>query len=119
MNTTQSLALCRPYLGQRVWMVCDRPLGTRHPKHGYIYEVNYGYVPGVKAPDGSDLDAYYLGADRPLEKAEGICVAIIHRRDDDDDKLVVVTPGTIMTDAQILAAVHFQERWFDSVVVRS
>ncbi len=119
LDDSDSLALCRPYLGKRVWMVCDRPLGTKHPRHGYAYEVNYGYVPGVKAPDGGDLDAYYLGTDKPLERAEGICIAIIHRRDDDDDKLVVVTPGTIMTDAQILAAVHFQERWFDSVVVRS
>ena len=61
--------------------------------HGFLYPVNYGYLPGVPAPDGEDLDAYVLGVDQPLERFEGICIAVIHRLDDADDKLVVVPPG--------------------------
>ncbi|MEU2252582.1 hypothetical protein ABZ540_05320 [Nocardia xishanensis] len=57
-----------------------------------------------------ELDAYYLGADEPLEHAEGRCVAIVHRFDDDDDKLVVIADGaTPPGDDAILAAVAFQE----------
>ena len=39
----------------------DRPIGTRHPRLPEIYYlVNYGYIAGVPAPDGEDLDAYVL-----------------------------------------------------------
>ena len=31
------------YLGKNVSIVIDRKLGTKHPKHGFIYMVNYGY----------------------------------------------------------------------------
>lgn len=96
----------------------DRPLGSKHPKHGFIYEVNYGYIEGVRAPDGEDLDAYVLGSTEPLQQVRGICIAIAHRRNDDDDKLIVVPEGTTMTDEEILAAIHFQEQWFDTEIVR-
>ena len=96
----------------------DRPLGTKHPKHGFVYEANYGYVDGVKAPDGEDLDAYYLGVDVPLQKATGVCIAIVHRQSDDDDKLVVVPQGVTLTDEEIRVATHFQEQWFKSEIVR-
>lgn len=96
----------------------DRPLGTKHPKWGFVYEVNYGYIEGVPAPDGDDLDAYYLGVDEPLDKAEGVCIAIVHRFDDDDDKLVVVPEGLELTDDQIRKLTHFQEFYFKSEIIR-
>ena len=119
MTTTASLTLARTFLGKNVSLVFDRPIGTKHPKYGYVYTVNYGYVPGVKAPDGGDLDAYYLGTNQPLIKAEGVCIAIVHRRDDDDDKLIVVPRETLLSDAEIRATIDFQEQWFDSVILRS
>jgi inorganic pyrophosphatase len=45
-------------------------------------------------------------------------IAVVHRRDDDDDKLVVVPEGVTLDDAEIKAAVDFQERFFASDVVR-
>lgn len=96
----------------------DRSLGTKHPKHGFVYEVNYGYLAGITAPDGEDLDAYYLGVDVPLQKATGKVIAIVHRTDNDDDKLVVVPDGVTLTDEEIMRQVHFQEQWFKSEVVR-
>ena len=96
----------------------DRPLGSKHPKHDFIYEANYGYIEGVKAPDGEDLDAYYLGVGGPLERAEGVCIAIAHRKDNDDDKLVVVPEGVQLSDEEIIAAIRFQEQWFDTEIVR-
>ena len=29
--------------GKEVEVKIDRQLGTNHPKHGFVYEVNYGY----------------------------------------------------------------------------
>jgi inorganic pyrophosphatase len=118
MNTSASLELARQYLGREVEVVMDRPLGSKHPKHGFTYETNYGYLPKTKAPDGEELDAYYLGVNEPLERAKGVCVAIAHRRNNDDDKLIVLPRGMNMTDADIMAAIRFQERWFDTEIVR-
>jgi len=115
---SKSLKIAKQFLGKEVEVVMDRPMGTKHPKRNYGYPVNYGYIGGVPAPDGEDLDAYYLGVDQPLERAKGTCIAIAHRKDDDDDKLIVVPQGTEMTDQEIMRAIHFQEQWFDTEIVR-
>jgi GrpB-like predicted nucleotidyltransferase (UPF0157 family) len=104
------------WIGQAVHVVMDRPLGSSHPSHGYRYELNYGYVPGLIAPDGEELDAYVVGAREPLEQCDGVVVAVVLRRDDVEDKLVVSIGGT-WDAASIATAVHFQERFFDSEVV--
>lgn len=121
--TPAGLADARPFvdpktfLGQMVYVKIDRPLGSRHPEGGVIYSVNYGFVPGQPAPDGDDLDAYVLGAFEPLGDFTGQCIAIVRRADDDDDKLVLVPEGVAYTDAQIMALVEFQERFFESTVL--
>ena len=116
--STQSFRLARDYIGDLVKITMDRKIGTRHPKYGYVYPVNYGYVADVIAPDGEGLDAYYLGVTEPVDFAVGRCIAVIHRKDDDDDKLVVVPVGVELTDEEILEAIRFQERWFKSKVIR-
>lgn len=118
MENSKSLELARQFLGKEAEVTMDRPLGSKHPKHGFVYEANYGFIEGVRAPDGGDLDAYYLGVSEPLKKAAGICIATAHRKDNDDDKLIVVPNGVQMTDEEILSAIHFQEQWFDTVLVR-
>ena len=118
MNSkSKSLVLAKSYLGQEVEVTIDRPLGSLHPKHGFLYEVNYGYLKGVKSPDGEDLDAYVLGIETPLELYKGTVTAIIHRLEDDDDKLVVTPNGTNLTIEEIDQAVHFQEQWFEHEVI--
>lgn len=96
----------------------DRPLGSKHPKHGFEYKANYGYIPNTKSPDGEELDAYFLGTNKPLKKAKGNCIAIIHRTDDDDDKLVIVPNGVQLTDEEINKLTKFQEQWFKHVIIR-
>jgi inorganic pyrophosphatase len=88
LKVSKSLELARPFLGKIVTVVFDRPLASNHPRWDFVYEVNYGYVPNTLAPDGAELGAYFLGVDKPLEKATGVCIAVVHRLDDDDDKLV-------------------------------
>ncbi len=118
MEDSHSLQLARQYLGKEVEVTMDRPLGSKHPKHGFMYEANYGYLEGVKAPDGEDLDAYYLWVSEPLVRATGTVIAIAHRKDNDDDKLIVVPADIQMTDDEIMQAIRFQEQWFDTEIQR-
>ena len=115
---SESLKMARTFLGKKVTVKIDRPLGSKHPKHNFTYEANYGFVPETIAPDGDDLDVYYLGIEKAIDVAEGICIAIVHRKDDDDDNLIVVPEGTQLTDEEIMKKVHFQEQWFDSKIIR-
>jgi inorganic pyrophosphatase len=118
MVNSESLELAKKYLGQTVIVEIDRPLGTKHPKFDMVYEVNYGFVPDTKAPDGEELDAYVLGVDEPVTDFAGRCIAIIHRLDNDDDKLVVVPDGTEISNDDIRQQVNFQEKWFKSEIIR-
>ena len=96
----------------------DRPLGSRHPDHpDMIYNVNYGYVDGIIAGDGEEQDVYILGADRPLSEFEGKVIAVYHRTNDNEDKWIVSLDGD-HTDAEILEAIEFQERYFEGELIR-
>ena len=108
----------RTFLGKSVTVQMDRPLGTRHPKHGFTYTVNYGFIPGTVSGDGEELDAYVLNVNRPLDTFTGTCAAIIHRTNDDDDKLVVVPSNTTISDAEIERQTAFQEQWFKHEIIR-
>lgn len=99
--------------GDMVAIKIDRPIGTAHPKHpDIIYPINYGYVPGLIAPDGEEQDAYVLGVDEPLEEFTGRLIAIIHRFDDVEEKWVLAPEGMEFTEEEIRAATHFQEQFY-------
>jgi inorganic pyrophosphatase len=112
--TTNSLT----FIGQKVNVVIDRPLGSKHPKHGFTYEVNYGYIPNTKSADSEELDAYVLGVDKPITEIKGVCVAVIRRTDDDDDKLIISPDGKDFSDIEIEKLIEFQEKWFKHVILR-
>ena len=104
-------------IGAMVTVLVDRPLGSAHPDWPeLIYPVNYGFVPGIRAADGEEQDAYILGVDRPLKRFSGQVVAVIRRLDDVEDKWVVAPEGRRFTKEQIAAAVDFQERYFQSEI---
>jgi inorganic pyrophosphatase len=107
------------YLGKIIHIVMDRPLGSLHPKHGFRYEVNYGYVPDTVSGDGEEIDAYVLGVDVPLKEYDGKCVAIIRRQEEDDDKLIII-PSEMgdITDDEIIKATHFQEKPYHIKIIR-
>lgn len=114
MNITNS----NDYLNKIVTVNIDRKLGTLHPKHGFMYMLNYGYIPNTKSPDGEELDAYLLGVFDPVDTFEGNVIAIIKRTNDNDDKLIVVPKDKEYTDDQIKALTEFQERFFESIIIR-
>jgi len=107
------------FLGKQITVTMDRPLGSKHPKHTYIYPINYGYIADTLSADGEEIDAYVLGVFEPLESFQGDCVAIIHRTNDDDDKLIIVPTGKSYSDEQIRALTEFQERFFQSQIIRA
>ena len=108
----------KDFLGKIVTVTMDRPLGSKHPKHGFVYEVNYGFIAGTVSGDGEELDAYVVGENQPLETFTGRVIAVIHRTNDDDDKLVVSKDGTNFSDAEIESFTHFQEQFFNHEILR-
>ena len=106
------------YLGKQVNVEIDRKLGSKHPKHGFIYMLNYGFIPNTLSGDGEELDAYLLGEYEPVDYSNGKVIAIIHRINDDDDKLIVSKDGKNYSDDAIKALIEFQERFFESVIIR-
>lgn len=107
------------YLGEKVDVIIDRPLGSKHPKHGFIYEVNYGYLPNTKSKDGEEIDCYVLGVNKALERTTGVCIAVIKRINDDDDKLVVTSNGENISNKEIDKLIEFQEKWFKHIILRN
>ena len=105
------------YIGKTITIQIDRPLGSLHPQHGFMYLVNYGFLPGETGKDGEELDAYLLGVFEPVEHYTGVCIAVIHRLDDEDDKLVVAPQGCSYSPEQIRSLTEFQERFFTSEIL--
>lgn len=107
------------YIGDIIEVKIDRPLGSKHPEHGFIYPVNYGYVPNTVSSDGEELDCYVLGIFEPLESFKGKCIAIIHRLNDNDDKLIIVPDNRSFSNKEIRVLTEFQERFFKSEIIRN
>ena len=108
----------KEYIGKQLKIKIDRPFASKHPDHGFIYSVNYGYVPNTVSGDGEELDCYLLGVFEPVNEYEGKCIAIIHRLDDNDDKLIIVPNDKEYDDSAIEALVEFQERFFKHLIIR-
>lgn len=108
----------KEYLNKNVEVIIDRPLGSKHPKHDFIYSVNYGYVPNTISGDGEELDCYVLGIFEPIKKIKGKCIAIIHRLNDNDDKLIIVPEDREFSNKEIDVLVEFQEKFFKHEIIR-
>lgn len=106
------------YIGQQVNIQIDRPLGSKHPVHGFEYPLNYGFVPNTMTADGEELDAYLLGVTEAIDSFTGSVIAMIHRLNDNEDKLVVAPDGQTFSDEQIIKLTMFQEQYFKSVILR-
>lgn len=108
----------KEYIGKIVNVKIDRAFGSKHPKHEFIYPVNYGYVPNTISGDGEELDCYILGVFEPLENFEGKCIAVVHRTNDNDDKLIIVPKDKDYSNDAIDALIEFQERFFKHIIIR-
>ena len=104
-------------IGNRVTVIVDRPIGSRHPKFtDLIYPVNYGYAEGVFAGDGEEQDVYVLGVRKAVERFTGTVIAVIHRFDDNEEKWVAAPEGMCFTREEIERQVWFMEQYFHSEI---
>ena len=108
----------KEYLNKIVKVKIDRQMGSKHPKHNYIYPVNYGFIPNTISGDGEEIDCYLLGIFEPVKEYEGKCIAILHRTNDDDDKLIIVPKEKNYSNEAIEALVEFQEKYFKHDIIR-
>ena len=106
------------YIGKLVSVKIDRPINSKHPKYGFNYSVNYGFVPNTISGDEEEIDCYVLGIENPIENFKGRCIAVIHRINDNDDKLIIVKDGENYTDEEIRKLTYFQEKYFQSEIIR-
>ena len=105
------------WIGRTVDVIIDRPAGSAHPRWGWIYPINYGYVPGTTAGDGEEIDVYLLDVREPLERCTATIIGCVLRADDVEFKLIGVRDGGAWSAAAISEAVAFQERFFSSRVM--
>jgi len=110
--------LCE-YLGKKVHIGIDRPIGYIHKKEKYSlhYEINYGYIPDVLGGDGEELDVYLLGVDTPAEEYDCVIIGAVRRRDDIEDKLIGAPEGASFTKEEITSTIEFQEKYYDSYII--
>lgn len=102
------------YIGKIVEIKIDKPYGSRDSEHGFIYELNYGYI-----TDEKGLDAYYLGVRAPISIAKGKCIAVIHRTESNQNVLVVMPEEKDnVPNEEIEKLVHFQEKYFPHEIIR-
>lgn len=73
-------------------VVIDRPKGSQHPRWAdLIYPLDYGYLEGTKAPDGSGIDVW-VGSIVSRE-AQAVLIAVdLYKRDAEFDILLGCTP---------------------------
>ncbi len=116
MTHTERRKLLKSFLGSTVNIKIDRPVGTVHK--GMLYTLNYGYIDGIPAPDGEDLDAYLLGVTEPLKEYRGAdVIGAIHRLDDCEDKLVLAPKGSSFYQNDIAELTEFQEKHFKTEII--
>lgn len=107
------------YIGKTVKVEIEQPIRSCHPEYPeMIYSVNYGFVPNTISGDNEELDCYVLGEEKSLNVYTGKCIAVIHRLQEDDDKLIIVPFHKNYTNQEIKKLTHFQEKYFQSVVIR-
>ena len=85
----------KKYVGRILEVKIDREFGSKHPDYGFIYPINYGYVPNTISGDSEELDCYILGVFEPLK-----------------------TSIPTKKHEQIEALVEFQEHFFKHIIIR-
>lgn len=77
------------YLGREVSIKIDRQLGSKHPKHWFMYMLNYGFIPNTISGDGEELYAYLLGKFELIIENSGKVIAVIYRINDDVIRVLI------------------------------
>lgn len=79
----------------------DRPKGSEHPRWaGWIYPLDYGFIPGTRGRDGAEVDVFTGSA------ATGLKAALVVRHDDVDELKLMwnTTPEEVHLASRFLEA---------------
>jgi inorganic pyrophosphatase len=116
------------FIGNKYEVTIERPIGFEHSKDGvdFKYSVNYGYIKGITADDGEDIDVYIVGPTIPYDigsTIECLIIGISYRVDDNENKLIGV-PSWYCKELNeefsadyLIKAVHFREKYYDSYII--
>ncbi len=83
-------------------MVVDRPRGSAHPRYpATLYPLDYGYLAGTRAGDGSGIDVWRGSLPTPAVTAI-VCTVDLEQRDAE----IKVLLGCAPAEAQLVLAFH-------------
>lgn len=99
-------------LGKYAKVKVTRPMHSFHPKYGFEYELNYGFVEGVTDINGNRQGAYIMGIDHPVKEFDGRIIAIIRRNNMKGVEWVVAPKSKKFIVNDIRPAVDFAEGYY-------
>lgn len=116
MTSEERKALVKSYLGKKIHIEIDRPIGYVHKKSDrvLVYPINYGYIPGVLGGDGEELDVFLVGVSEPVREYDAVVIGISYRHNDVEDKLIAAPEGMTFTAEEIADGIRFQEQYYDT-----
>lgn len=94
-------------------IVVDRPKGSRHPRHGFVYPLDYGYLKGTSSMDGEGVDLW-LGS-LPGAPLVGMIVAVDLAKRDSEIKLLLGLTGE---EIETVRALHNESDCMKGLLVR-
>lgn len=94
-------------------MVIDRPRGSRHPKYPAVcYPVDYGYIKGVMAQDGNEIDVWR--GTLPDARIVGIACSADALKHDVELKLLI---GCTAEEITVIQAFYDNNPYISAIVV--
>ncbi|MFC1845755.1 inorganic pyrophosphatase [Candidatus Dependentiae bacterium] len=101
------------HLLQTSELIIDRPTGSHHPRYSSItYPLDYGYLAGTTAADGSGIDVWRGSLPEPVLDAV-VCTVDILKRDTEVKLLLGCTPE----EKELVLQFH-QNQYMSAVMVR-
>ena len=83
-------------------VIIDRPKGTHHPRYPeLVYALDYGYLEGTVAADGSGIDPW-LGASGCRDLSAVLMTVDLHKRDTE----IKILPGCTAEEIQTKLDFH-------------
>ena len=71
-------------------LIIDRPKGSAHPRYGFVYDVDYGYLENSASMDGGAIDVWRGTDDKQVCDAV-ICTVDLVKRDSEIKLLIGCT----------------------------
>ncbi|MBI5410284.1 MAG: hypothetical protein HZA14_13055 [Nitrospirae bacterium] len=112
------LSMIRREAERKVVVFVDKPMGSKHPRFGWTYPINCGYVRRACTIHGDTLSVYILGVDRPINIFSGKAIAVVYRRTETTYRLVVAPDGIDFSDNEIEKAIEFENEKHNRLILR-